>query len=186
MDYIVVHSQKRAIFKLKSKYDTFGEVKEIISDYFGLPKDAIFLENSNKEILLKKQYVIDELFPMQSSKLKGDSPTIYVTFKKNMRTLDYILGDPKEKEAQIRADEDKIKDKKLKEERKRKADQATEKALTIDKMRKDQENKVYKTSMILGLTSTVMFLAFCTQHIMLASTQYQCDQMNYFNEAVTK
>lgn len=57
---------------------------------------------------------------------------------------------------------------------------------TMEKMRQEQENKVYKTSMIFGLTSTVMFLAFCTQHIMLATTQYQCDQMNLLNQAVTK
>jgi hypothetical protein len=31
---------------------------------------------------------------MQTSKLKNENPIIYVTFIKNMTTLDYILGDP--------------------------------------------------------------------------------------------
>ena len=37
MCYIVKHSNKQAIFKLKSLNDTFGEIKINIAEYFGLP-----------------------------------------------------------------------------------------------------------------------------------------------------
>lgn len=42
--------------------------------------------------------VVDELFPLRTSKIKGEDPKIYVTFQKNMNTLEYILGQEKEKE----------------------------------------------------------------------------------------
>lgn len=51
-------------------------------------------------MLLSKQLVIDELFPLQSTKIVGDRPIIFVTFQKNMTTLDYILGDPMQREAE--------------------------------------------------------------------------------------
>lgn len=43
--------------------------------------------------------MVDELFPLQSCKIRNDDPVIYVTFQKNMTTMDYILGDPKQKAA---------------------------------------------------------------------------------------
>ena len=45
MEYIVVHSNKKAIFKLKKKTDTFGSIKGNIAEYFGLPKDGVYLKN---------------------------------------------------------------------------------------------------------------------------------------------
>jgi hypothetical protein len=79
---------------LKKTTDTFGDIKENIAKYFGLPSDKIFLTNIFNEILLSSQSVLDELFPLQTSKLKDEKPIIFVTFIKNMTTLDYILGDP--------------------------------------------------------------------------------------------
>jgi len=80
MNYIVIHANKQAIFKLKTRNDTFGQIKGNIAEYFGLPKDKIFLKNSRGEIMLQKNLVIDELFPLQSSKIKNEDPVIYVTF----------------------------------------------------------------------------------------------------------
>lgn len=57
---------------------------------------------------------------MQSSKVIGDKPTINVVFRKNMRTLDYILGDPNEKRAKIKRKEDEKKEKEMAEEKQRK------------------------------------------------------------------
>lgn len=54
--------------------------------------------------------VIDELFPLKSCKLETEDPIIIVIFSKNMNTLDYILGDPREKEVMRKAEEDRIKD----------------------------------------------------------------------------
>jgi len=45
MEYIVIHSNKKAIFKLKSMDDTFGSIKGNIAEYFGLPKDGVYLKN---------------------------------------------------------------------------------------------------------------------------------------------
>ena len=95
MNYIVKHGNKQAIFKLTNMTDTIKNIKSNIGEYFGLPP-PIFLENQNKEILLDRNKVIDELFPLQSSKIRGEDPVIYVTFQKNMTTLDYILGDQRE------------------------------------------------------------------------------------------
>lgn len=64
MNYIVRHGTKQAIFKLKSRKQTFGDIKGNIAEYFGLPKSIIFLENIKGEILLSKQKVLDELFPL--------------------------------------------------------------------------------------------------------------------------
>lgn len=96
MNYIVVHAFKKAIFKLNNREDTFGKIKGKIADYFGLPPDKIFLRNQKGEILLSKQRVIDELFPLQSAKIRGDDPVVHVTFFKNLDTLEFVLGDKKE------------------------------------------------------------------------------------------
>ena len=45
MEYIVIHSKKKAIFKLKSMDDTFGDIKGNIAEYFGLPKESVYLTN---------------------------------------------------------------------------------------------------------------------------------------------
>lgn len=52
MDYIVINNNKKAMFKLKKKTDTFGDIKENIAKYFGLPPKKIFLTNGFNEILL--------------------------------------------------------------------------------------------------------------------------------------
>lgn len=80
MNYIVKHADKQAIFRLKNKKETFGQIKESIAEYFGLPPKLVFLENENGEILLSKNKVIDELFPLHSCKIKKEDPVISVTF----------------------------------------------------------------------------------------------------------
>ena len=52
--FIVYHSNKQAIFKLKSPRETFGTVKKNVAEYFGLPKDLINLKNDKDEIMLSK------------------------------------------------------------------------------------------------------------------------------------
>lgn len=94
MDYIVKNGKKQAIFKLDDPNRTFGQIKSQIAKYFQLPDDIIFLQNNKKEILLRDQKVLDELFPLKSCKIKGEQPVIHVIFQKKMSTLDYILGDP--------------------------------------------------------------------------------------------
>jgi hypothetical protein len=94
---------------LRSIHDTFGSIKDKVAKYFGLPADKIFLVNSKKQILLSKILVVDELFPLQTSKIRGDDPTIYVTFKKNMSTEDYILGERMQREIIAKEDEDRNK-----------------------------------------------------------------------------
>lgn len=131
----MVHSNKKAVFILKKPNDSFGEIKVAIANYFGLPQDAIFLSNIQHEILLPNQYVLDELFPLQSSKVIGAKPTINVVFRKNMRTLDYILGDPDEKRAKIKRREDEKKETFLKDEKRRKIEQNEERDKTMEDMR---------------------------------------------------
>lgn len=52
MEYNVFHMKKKAIFKLGSREDKFGDVKLKIADYFGLPPEKIFLMNDKDQILL--------------------------------------------------------------------------------------------------------------------------------------
>ena len=47
---------------------------------------------------------------MQSSKIKDENPLLYVVFIKNMSTLDYILGDPVERNQQKKEEYLKAKD----------------------------------------------------------------------------
>ena len=140
-EYTVVHSNKKAVFILKKPNDSFGEIKTAIANYFGLPQDAIFLSNMKHEILLPNQYVLDELFPLQSSKVIGDKPTINVVFRKNMRTLDYILGDPNEKRAKIKRREDEKKEREMADEKKRKIQQNKDRDDTMERMRVDEQKK---------------------------------------------
>ena len=71
---MVNHANKKAIFQLASRDDTFGIIKKKIADYFGLPPEKIFLSNSNKVLLLDKDRVIDELFPLQNARIRNISP----------------------------------------------------------------------------------------------------------------
>lgn len=54
MLYIVIHARKQAVFKLKNRKDTFESIKGNIAEYFGLPKNKIFLQNARGEIMLSK------------------------------------------------------------------------------------------------------------------------------------
>ena len=109
MFYTVMHSEKQAIFKLGSRKDTFADIKGRIANYFGLPEDKIFLTNSRQEIILPKIRVIDELFPLETCKLRNDKAIIYVTFSKNMTTQDYILGDQRYKDMAEKEEADRVK-----------------------------------------------------------------------------
>lgn len=71
MTYTVIHAGKKAVFQLTTLNDQFSDIKMKIANYFGLPNDKIFLKNSKEEILLSNQSVVDELFPLQSSKMKN-------------------------------------------------------------------------------------------------------------------
>lgn len=64
MKYVVYHANKRALFNLNNRSDTFDDIKGKIAAYFGLPKDKIFLMNSQNMLLLGKDKVVDELFPL--------------------------------------------------------------------------------------------------------------------------
>ena len=90
MIYIVEHGGKSAVFKLKTKNDTIGEIKKNIAEYFGLPKEKIFLKNKKNEILLTANNVVNELFPLISSNIVNEKPKLYVVFYKNMSSQDYI------------------------------------------------------------------------------------------------
>ena len=50
--FIVYHSNKQAIFKLKNANDTFGTLKKNIAEYFGLPIELISIKNAKGEIML--------------------------------------------------------------------------------------------------------------------------------------
>ena len=71
MTYTVIHAGKKAVFQLTSFNDLFSDIKMKIANSFGLPNDKIFLKNSKEEILLSNQSVVDEIFPLQSSKMKN-------------------------------------------------------------------------------------------------------------------
>lgn len=71
--------------------------------------------NDKSQILLSNILVVDELFPLQTAKIKNETPTIFVTFKKNMTTEDYILGDRMRRDIQQRDQEER--EKKLKIDR---------------------------------------------------------------------
>ena len=104
--YTVISNNKEAIFKLKNKDATFGDIKPHVAQYFGLPELVIYLSNHKDEILLSKNRVIDELFPLQSSKVTSNMPYIFVKFMKNMTSLDYILGEKRVKDALAKEQED--------------------------------------------------------------------------------
>ena len=90
--------------------------------------------------MLDKHKVIDEIFPLQSSKIKGEDPTLYVTFKKNWTTLDYILGDQKEKAIKEKQQED-YKKEQMAEEIKNKKKKALD--LKNEEMQKTTDKALY-------------------------------------------
>lgn len=110
LDYVVINGDKKALFKLKNRADKFEDINIKIAEYFGLPKGKIFLKNIKEEILLSNNLVVDELFPLKTSKIKNQDPKIFVTFQKNMSSLEFILGMEKEKEMQRKQREDEEKE----------------------------------------------------------------------------
>jgi len=170
---------------LKDRKHTFGDIKDNIAEYFGLPKNVIFLENVKGEILLSKQKVIDELFPLQSSKIVGEEPIISVTFQKNMSTLDYILGDPIEKNAKLKDKEAHEKKERNEAEAKRKKDEAEKKMKEMKEMTEKITEEINAKAYYFGLVSTVIFMIFAIMHISLSEDQYDVVNMNKFNRAVS-
>ena len=110
MTYVVYHANKRALFNLNNRSDTFDDIKSKIAAYFGLPKDKIFLMNSQNMLLLGKDKVVDELFPLQSSKVRGEERKIFVTFQRNESTLEYILGNEKKREMEKKQEQEEKKE----------------------------------------------------------------------------
>lgn len=49
--------------------------------------------NENGEILLQNLKVLPTLFPLLNSKIKGINPILKVALRRNMSTLEYIIGD---------------------------------------------------------------------------------------------
>jgi hypothetical protein len=56
---------------------------------------------------------VDELFPLQTVRIRNVTPRIFVTFQQNMSTLQYILGNEKKKQMKLKRDAEK---KKIQEE----------------------------------------------------------------------
>ena len=186
MDYIVINNNKKAMFKLKKKTDTFGEIKANISKYFGLPDEKIFLTNGFNEILLSSQLVIDELFPLQSSKLKNENPIIYVTFIKNMTTLDYILGDPNQKNAQKKEVFQKQKNAREEKEKADRREQIDKKNREMQEMIDFETERIAKEKAVFGAVGTIMFMFFAVMHVSLALIQYDIGNMCTLNYAITQ
>jgi hypothetical protein len=45
-----------------------------VAEYYGLPEELVFLRNEAGEILLDMQPVLEEFWPMMTSKVRGDVP----------------------------------------------------------------------------------------------------------------
>lgn len=54
--------------------------------------------NGTEEILLPNLRVLPTLFPLLSSKLRGEMPCLKVCLRANMSTLDYIMGEEQVRE----------------------------------------------------------------------------------------
>ena len=76
-----------------NKDDKFRDIKEKIARFFLLPPEDVFLKNDQDQILLDKDRVMDEIFPLQSARINGQVPQLFMTFAKDMDTKTYILGD---------------------------------------------------------------------------------------------
>lgn len=105
---------------------------------------------------------------MQSSKLKNENPIIYVTFIKNMTTLDFILGDPNQKNAIKKEAFQKQKNAKEEKEKADRREQTNKKNREMDKMIKAETEKKAKEKAIFGAIGTVMFMFFAIMHVSLA------------------
>ena len=79
--------------------------------------------------------MVDELFPLQTAKIKNEIPSIYVTFKKKMTTEDYILGDRMKKEIEEKDQEEREKKLKIEREKDIKHKNIQKKNQTMSEMR---------------------------------------------------
>jgi hypothetical protein len=64
------------VFELKSDNQTFGGIKPTIAAHFNLPKDVIFFKNDKQEVLLSNLKVLNTLFPLLNSKIRGETPML--------------------------------------------------------------------------------------------------------------
>lgn len=136
--------------------------------------------------MLDKHRVIDEIFPLQSCKIKGDDPIIYVTFKKNWTTLDYILGDQKEKAIKAKQKEDEEKNKLIENIREQKDKAKKEKDEEMQQFTEQALAKMRFEKNVFSFINTSMFLIYAVMHVMLSYGQYDVVNMNNFNLAVTQ
>ena len=130
------------------------------------------MTNRHDQILLNRQRAIDELFPLQSSKIVESLPMLTIIFYKGMTQLDFLLGDPKQKNATVERD---IALKKLQEDQDRKeAKQRTadEKQAQIEKMKEIEIKLQNDNDIRLGFINTLAFCFFAVMHVTLALTQY--------------
>lgn len=102
-----------------------------------------------------------------------------------MSTLDYILGDPNEKRAQEKQDEDKLK----KQRQEKEMEEATKKKRLQEEKRKEMKAKLdaqrkLKASRF-GNFVTINFLMFAIMHISLSLDQYNVGKMNEFGTATS-
>ena len=130
--------------------------------------------------------MIDELFPLQSSKLKNENPIIYVTFIKNMTTLDYILGDPNQKNAQKKERLQKQKNAREDKEKADRREQVEKKNREMQEMIDAETERIAKEKAVFGAIGTIMFMFFAIMHVSLALIQYDIGNMCTLNYAITK
>jgi len=102
-----------------------------------------------------------------------------------MTTLDYILGDPIEKNAKKREQENTQKKKKQEEDTERKKTEAEKKEREMKEMTEKITEEKKTNAYYFGLISTVIFMIFAIMHISLSLDQYAVPNMNKFNRAVT-
>jgi hypothetical protein len=104
----VDHDGKKAVFELKNRHHTFYDIKYPIAKQFALPPDSIFFKmEDSDEVLLPNLLVLPILFPMITSKIKGQMPCLRISMRANMSTMDYILGEEKAK-SMLKAESDAI------------------------------------------------------------------------------
>lgn len=123
---------------------------------------------------------------MQSAKPRDIYPILKITYYKDLDTLQYILGDRREIEARQKAEQDQRKndaDKKKKDDQNKEKDA---KIKEINKLKRKfiQDEEDFKANF--GYFTMLMFMAMYIGHIYLSYLQYQCYNMYFFNEAVTK
>lgn len=130
--------------------------------------------------------VIDELFPLQSTTIVEENPIIFVTFLKNLTTLDYILGDPMQREAEMAAQAAAAKEEMEREEKRKKDENIRIKNRDMMRMKNITIQAKNSQKATFGAISTLMFVQFAVQHVFLALRQYQVGNMCELNYAITR